>query len=140
MANRLTKAERAAFNRIKGEINGVGAPEDLERFLSTYAGAGAHMTMDPPHYTTVCVGPTGRAVQTRDGAHVEVDDQIQRRDLPGVYWDDDTLFVIPSQHAERDFFLEERTGREFVVVANGMQDGKDPRPYFFAAVARELLR
>ena len=96
--------------------------------------------MDPPHYTTVCVGSTGQAVQTRDGAHVEIDGQIERRDFPGVYLDEDKLFVIPSRHAQGTSFLEEETRKEFVVVANGVLDGKEPKPYFFAAVVRELLR
>ena len=136
----LTQNERAVLERIKQVILGVGTPEGLARFITTYAGAGARTEMDYPHYTTVCVGPTGRAVQTPDKAQIEIDSQIERRDFPGVYLDDGKLFVVPSRHAKGTSFLEEQTGREWVVVANGVQGGKDQKPYVFAAVARELLK
>jgi hypothetical protein len=79
-------------------------------------------------------------VQTPDGTQIEIDQQIERRDFPGVYLDDGKMFVVPSRHAKGKSFLEEQTRKEWVVIANGMQDGKDQKPYVFAAVARELLK
>jgi hypothetical protein len=41
----LTKKERSVLERIKQEVPGVGTPEELARFMTTYADSGVNVEL-----------------------------------------------------------------------------------------------
>ena len=132
----LTKKERAAFDRIREEMREIESPDDkIRHLLVTYAGTPASSFMSPPNYDTILLGAKATAMLTA----ASIDQEIKRRDVPGLRYAPSHL-VIPSQRADGESFLEQRTKREFVVIANGEQTFEDRRQYIFMAVDRAVLR